>query len=307
MSSGGLMNGTEKGRLLLIANPAAGKRAMERRFDEVCGIFESGGYSVTAVLTSAPGEAESIAFGQAAGHDLIVSAGGDGTLYQVLNGMLRAGLDLPIGHIPCGSTNEFASAHKLPARITEAAKRILEGGERRVNVGKFGERYFLGTAAFGAFSWMGYATDQSKKNRYGYSAYVMEGLRGLKRNGPHHVRVIADGEAHEGDYLFGAVCATDELSRRVRFGRDRDVPNPKALELLLVRDIKHFSDAGSVIRSLSTGEYDDSALFFARADEIVIENEPGLIWSIGGESSGEFASVGIGAVKDGLRILGAGK
>ena len=292
-------------KLLLIANPAAGKRAMAQKLPQVSEIFSAAGCTVTEAVTSAPGEEEDIAFRLASQHDIIVSAGGDGTLYQILNGMLRAGADLPIGHIPCGSTNEFASAHGMPKSITEAARRIVDGGEKTVDLGIFGGRYFLGTAAFGAFSWMGYSTDQSMKNRFGYSAYIVEGLKGAKKNGPHHLRITADGVRQEGDYLFGAVCATDELSRRIRRGRDKGLTEKKALELLLVRNIRRVSDAGSIIRSLATGEYGDSALFFPRADEITIENEPGLLWSIGGESSGEFDRADIGALKNGLRIRGA--
>ena len=294
-------------KLLLIANPAAGKRAMEQRLSQVAEVFENGGYEVTAAVTSHPGDAEQIAYSRASGFDLIVSAGGDGTLYQILNGMLRAGCDIPIGHIPCGSTNEFASAHKMPRNVIKAAKRILAGGERTTDVGIFGGRYFLGTAAFGAFSWMGYATDQKKKNRFGYSAYVVEGLKGVKRNGPHHVRVTADGNVHEEDYLFGAVCATNELSRRVGRGRDKDASSQGAIELLLVKNIRRVSDVLSIIRSLITGKYERSALLFARANDILIENEPGLIWSIGGESSGEFETAKVGVLKDGLRIRGARK
>ena len=297
----------KEGRLLIIANPAAGKRAMEKRLPQVIEFFENSGYEVASAVTSHPGEAEQIAYSRASGFDMIVSAGGDGTLYQILNGMLRAGRDIPVGHIPCGSTNEFASAHKLPKRIMKAAKRIVSCGERTTDVGIFGERYFLGTAAFGAFSWMGYATDQNKKNRFGYSAYVVEGLKGIKKNGPHHVRITADGAVHEGDYLFGAVCATNELSRRVRIGRDKGAAPQGALELLLVKNIRRVSDVLSIIRSLITGRYERSALLFARANEITIENEPGLIWSIGGESSGEFEKAAIGVKKNGLRIRGAKK
>ncbi len=301
------MSGLEGKRLLLIVNPAAGKAVITRRLPRVEEIFEEAGCILTERITSAPGEEEELAYSLAPQHDMIVSAGGDGTLYRILNGMLRAGCDLPIGHIPCGSTNEFASAHGLHGSPERAARRIAEGGEITVDVGIFGERYFLGTAAFGAFSWMGYTTDQSMKNRFGYSAYIAEGLRGMKRNGPHHLIITADGVVYEGDYLFGAVCATDELSRRVRFGRDRHGVKTGELELLLVKSIKNISDAGSVVRSLATGKYDDSALLFARANEITVENEPGLLWSIGGESSGEFRTASIRALKNGLRIRGASK
>lgn len=294
-------------RLLLIVNPAAGRGSIIDKLAQVEAVFQSAGCLITKRVTEAPDDAEELAFSLAAEHDIIVSAGGDGTLYQIINGMLRSGENRPIGHIPCGSTNEFASAHGIPKRAEQAAERIVSGGEITVDVGRFGERYFIGTAAFGAFSWMGYSTDQSMKNRLGYSAYILEGFKGMKKNGPHHVKVIADGMVHEGNYLFGAVCATDELSRRVRLGKNKDTERPRALELLLVRRIKRLSDAGSIVRSLYTGEYEDSALLFARADEITIENEPGLIWSIGGESSGEFDKVKVSALKNCLRIRGAAK
>ncbi|MCR5808743.1 MAG: hypothetical protein K6G56_04200 [Clostridiales bacterium] len=297
----------ESKKLLLIANPAAGMRGVEQSLPAVKEIFREGGFEVSVFMTGAPGDAEDIAFREAPSHDLIVCAGGDGTLYQIINGMIRSGSNVPVGYIPCGSTNEFAAAHGIPRIKTEAAKRILEGGEIKVDVGIFGERYFVGTAAFGAFSWMGYSTDQSKKNRLGYTAYIIEGIRGLKRNRPHHLRITADGKLYEGDFIFGAVCATRELSKRIHPKKEKGAEEQPPLELLLVNEVKSLSDGGSIVKSLSTGTYEHSALTFVRAREILIENEEGLIWSIGGESSGEFITANIGVLRGGLTIRGAKK
>lgn len=293
-------------RLLLIANPAAGRRSASQSLPRIVALFEEGGCSATVFVTEGPGDAERVAFEQAASHDLIVCAGGDGTLYEIINGLMRSGKDLPVGYIPCGSTNEFAAAHGLPKSVKAAVSRILSGEEAEVGVGVFGERYFVGTAAFGAFSWMGWSTDQEKKNRFGYSAYVIEGLKGFKKNGPHALRIKADGRVFEGRFIFGAVCATHELSKRIHPRKQKE-GEPRPLELLLVNEVRSVAAGGSIVRSLSTGTYEHSALTFVRANEIEIENEEGLIWSIGGESSGEFKRAAVMAAAKKLRVLGARK
>lgn len=100
-------------RLLLILNPCSGKKRANRALAEIVSIFNRGGYDVTVYTTAARGDATQVAASRCREFDCVVCAGGDGTFNEVVSGVYAAGSDTPIGYIPAGSTNDFASSMHL--------------------------------------------------------------------------------------------------------------------------------------------------------------------------------------------------
>ena len=100
-------------RLLLILNPCSGKKRANRALAEIVSIFNRGGYDVTVYTTAARGDATQVAAFRCREFDCVVCAGGDGTFNEVVSGVYAAGSDTPIGYIPAGSTNDFASSMHL--------------------------------------------------------------------------------------------------------------------------------------------------------------------------------------------------
>ncbi len=90
--------------LIFIVNPVAGRKTIQKAIPASVRIFMDAGYLVTTMVTSQKGEAAAFAHRYGADHDLVVAAGGDGTLNEVTSGMLRGNLRIPLGYIPCGST-----------------------------------------------------------------------------------------------------------------------------------------------------------------------------------------------------------
>ena len=126
--------------MLFIVNPVAGQRKVNRFLPEIISIFNGGGYEVTIYTTAGSGSAAEIVRGRASDHDIVVCAGGDGTLNETINGVLLSGIDVPIGYIPAGSTNDFAASLALPGNIPQAAQAIVEGEPVRYDVGQFADR-----------------------------------------------------------------------------------------------------------------------------------------------------------------------
>ena len=145
-------------KLLLLVNPNAGQRKVNKTLTDIIGIFNEGGYEVTVFLTTGPGSGTRIVQARAADYDLLVCAGGDGTLNETITGLLRADADRPIGYIPCGSTNDFASTLKLSMDTVQASKDIMLGKPIPYDVGRWGDRYFVYIASFGAFTRVSYTT-----------------------------------------------------------------------------------------------------------------------------------------------------
>ena len=191
-------------RLLLIINPCAGTKRIVRYLPEIIDLFRRHGFENTVYLTVAQADATEIVRERGADFDRIVCCGGDGTFNEVLTGMLSAGLHVPIGYIPCGSTNDFANSLHLPRSITKAARCTVEGEQIALDVGQFGDRYFSYVASFGAFARTSYSTPQNVKNALGHLAYILQGISDLPSIRPIHMKVEAEDHVFEDDYITSA-------------------------------------------------------------------------------------------------------
>ncbi|MBQ5841409.1 MAG: YegS/Rv2252/BmrU family lipid kinase, partial [Clostridia bacterium] len=222
-------------RLLLIMNPYAGKRMGRRYLADILEKFCRGGYIPTVFMTTEQGQGRLLAAQYGREADVVVCVGGDGTFNEVVSGLLENGLDVPIGYIPCGSTNDFAGSIGLPRDLLKAADVMLEGAPRTYDVGQFGNRYFTYIASFGAFTRASYATPQNTKNVLGHLAYVLEGLKDLPSLRPWHLRFETEDAIFEGDYIFGAVSNSTSVGGILTLDPTRVDMNDGLLELLLVR------------------------------------------------------------------------
>ena len=191
-------------KMLFILNPIAGLKKANRALADILNIFNRADFAVQVHITAGAQDATLAVktFGQ--DKDLIVCCGGDGTLNEVITGLLDAELDIPIGYIPTGSTNDFANSLKLPSDPLAAAKQIVKGTPQQFDIGKFEDRYFSYVASFGAFTKASYATPQSVKNALGHTAYLLEGISELSLIRKLHIYLELDGETIEDDFLFGA-------------------------------------------------------------------------------------------------------
>lgn len=150
-------------KLLLIINPVSGRRTSLRFLPDIIKIFSEGDYAVTVFPTGKSGDATQFAQLYGSEFDLIVCIGGDGTLNEVITGIIRGDCRTPLGYIPSGSTNDFAACHGISSDMLEAAQNIISGKPKKIDIGKFGDQYFSYVAAFGAFSWLSYTTPQNLK------------------------------------------------------------------------------------------------------------------------------------------------
>lgn len=288
-------------RALLIINPVSGRRFIIRFVTKIVRRLMDAGYLVTAVTTGAKGDAT--AFARDLGpFDLVVCAGGDGTLHETVGGLLLADNSVPVGYIPCGSTNDFAVTHGIPILIPEAIQRAAMGSVRRFDVGRFGEAHFLNTAAFGAFSWMAYTTDQTRKNVLGLTAYVLDAAKELPRLKPRHMRINVDGVTYEGDYLVGAICNCTSVLGIVSLPEGFVDTCDGMLEVFLIHFPRTLPELESIVRSLVFGTFSSPMLTLTQGREITVSSDEPCIWSLDGESSGEITRASVSAVPGFLQM-----
>ena len=186
-------------------NPYAGTRKGTKALADIIAIFNRAGYEVITYMTAGPGDCARVVAKLAAQVDLVVCAGGDGTFNETVNGILESGCDTPVGYIPCGSTNDFASSLQLPTNPVKAAQAIMDGDVTRYDIGKFGDRYFSYVASFGAFTKTSYTTPQSVKNALGHTAYLLSSVQELSQIRKEHLLIETGDQVIEDDFIFGAI------------------------------------------------------------------------------------------------------
>ena len=289
-------------RLMLIYNPKAGRGLFVQSLPAIIDIFVKGGYRVETWPTQAQGDAvdKVAAFGEEA--DMIVAAGGDGTLDEVIEGMFRANINKPLGYIPVGSTNDFAGSLSLENNARIAARSIIKGEARPVDIARFGEEHFVYVAAFGAFTDVAYSTNQDMKNAIGHAAYMVEATKRLMDLKPVHMRIEADNRVIEDDFLVG-MCTNSRSVGGIKNITGKDVTlNDGLFELTLVHNPSNVFDLQEIVTSLLSG-VPSPHVDLIKADRFVFDSEADIPWTLDGEFGGTQKHVEITVLRQALNLI----
>lgn len=273
-------------KIFLIVNPVSGKlKARSSLFDIVQTLSEGSEFPPTVAMTEYKGHAEKLAaIAVAGGYDRIICCGGDGTLNEVINGVLKSKKHVKLGYIPAGSTNDFASGIGISADLPVAAINAIEGKDTMLDVGCFnGERYFSYIASFGIFTASSYTAQQDVKNVLGHFAYVLEGIKDLTTIQPIHVKCEADGEVIEGDYIFGAVANTFRIGGIVKLSKNTVKLNDGVFELVLVKVPKNLNEFNKIAAAVASSKFDGDMFVFRKVEKLSMELPSGTVWSVDGE------------------------
>ena len=271
-------------KMLFIMNPISGQKKAAKFLPEIISLFNRADYEVITYLTGCQGDATRMAALRGGDVDIVVCCGGDGTFNETITGLLENDIQVPVGYIPSGSTNDLANSLKLSSNPLKAAQDILEGTPAVYDVGKFGGRYFSYVASFGAFTQTSYTTPQSIKNLLGHTAYVLSGISELSQIRKEHVRMEIDGEIVEDDFLFGAISNSTSVGGVLTL--DPKVVNMSdgLLEILLVRAPHNLTEITECLQAFQAQDYNNCAMVtFRSARRVRILANPSMLWTLDGE------------------------
>lgn len=275
---------TEMKQMLLLLNPVLGRRLSMYYINDIARIFTENGYLVTFYPTGYSGEVTEFIRENGARFDAITIVGGDGTLNEAIAGEVAADLNIPLGYIPSGSTNDFANCHHIPSDMLEAARTAIGHKIETMDIGLFNGRPFAYVAAFGAYSWLSYTTPQNLKNILGHSAYILNVVPDLTKLKPEHLLVTADGRELEGDYIFGAICNSTSMGGILTLPESLVDTADGKFELVLIRPPADIPDFQELLRSVITLDYEGSSLIdFLHVSDIRIECPTKPEWALDGE------------------------
>lgn len=282
-------------KLYFISNLQSGKNAIRAKLASVIDIFTAAGYEVTVRTTQAPKDATAAAeYACLNGtYDLIVCSGGDGTLNEVVQGLMYSGKPLPIGYIPCGSTNDFGRSLRIPTNVEAAAKQIVDSTPFSCDIGVFDNRYFLYVAAFGAFVETVYETSQNAKNVLGHLAYILHAVTLVPSVHALKMKIEANGTVYEGEFLFGMISNTASVGGTLKL-KDFRLDDGK-FEVVLIRKPAHMIELQGIISQLLSidEEVDSKYIEYFRASKLHIISNEEIPWTLDGEYGGESCETDI--------------
>jgi YegS/Rv2252/BmrU family lipid kinase len=237
-------------KLLFIFNPAAGRGRIKGKLYEIVDAFVKYGYRVHMYPTQQKGDATALIMTDNEPYDLLVCAGGDGTLNEVVSGQMLAGRSVPIGYIPAGSMNDVGHSFKISRNIMSAVGDILNGKPFAMDIGRFNDKYFVYVAAFGAFTDIPYTTSQKNKNMIGNLSYYLEGIKKLSELKEKHVKIQYDDKVVDDRFIVGLVTNSLYIGGFKNINNEKTSLNDGLLEMLLIMIPKNIYDLQAIIGSL---------------------------------------------------------
>lgn len=284
-------------KAVFLYNHRSGKGRIERNVERVCAIFREAAYDIEAV----PIDFEANPFDGREEIDLMVVAGGDGTINFALNAMKRKGLDIPIGVIPAGTANDFARALGMSDKPLEAARQIAFGSIERVDCGRVNDRYFVNVLSFGIFTTTSQHTSDTSKHLIGKLAYLIEGVREFRSMHAVPLEVVADDETFDLDSLIVLVF-NGETAGGLRLARNASIRDG-LFDCLMLEKKNVIRSTEAMIRYLLGGNPRIvRRLQVRRLDIRSTINEP---TDVDGQKGAEFP-LHIECLPGGLRVMTAG-
>lgn len=273
-------------KLLIITNPRSGKAKIKNDLLKIVQIFSDADFDVTVYPTKRQGDAtlkaQSLNDGE---YDRIVVCGGDGTLNEVITGVMNKKLKCTLGYIPYGTLNEWSSGLKISRNPAIAASDIVTGVEADLDIGKFDDKYFSYTASFGAFTEASYSAPQEIKNVLGQAAYFFEGIKSLSNIKPIHLKFKCNEREIDDDFLFGAISNSMSVGGIVKFNDTVVKLNDGKFEVLLIKNPTTILQFQSIVDGILRKDLSRDGIEFFHTDKITITGGANVPWTLDGEFS----------------------
>ena len=292
---------------LMLVNPVAGMIRIKTELFNLMKIFTDAGYETTVMFTRADGTTPDLVEKEAPGRDLIVCCGGDGTLNEVIGGLIRLEYEKrpPLFYYACGSTNDFATTLKLPRTPNGIKQSIAAARTIDLDVGLMNEsRNFSYIAAFGIFTKASYSPDHKTKNAIGHLAYILKAAEELGNlRDSYHTVIDYDGGRIEGDYAMVAVSNSTSAGGVLRLKENEVSLSDGVLELLLIKAVPDAGATMAVVDKLLKQQYDGDSVSLIHTSRAHISCDKNPPWTIDGEFGGNVGEAEIKCLKGAVKLI----
>ncbi len=290
-------------KALLIVNFYSGMGRAKAVLPDVIDILSKGGFLCTVYLTK--NKAATIATAKEAHkeYDTVIAVGGDGTLSEVVNGIMTGEKNIPVGYIPTGSTNDMARSLGISTNSREAAEVITAFSTRKYDVGVFNDRYFTYIAATGAFTKVSYATSQSLKNALGHLAYVLEGIKSVSEIEKTRINGSTDQGSFDGEFLFCSISNATSVGGVIQLTPGTVLFNDGLFELCLIAAPKTGQEMMQLVGDIMQSNFENKLITMKKISRGDLTIPSATYWTLDGEDGGKQRTVSFSISKRKLLLL----
>lgn len=294
-----------KKKLLFVYNPYSGKEKIKARLSDIIESFVSEEYEITIYSTRAKGDATNLVYEccQQTEYDVVACSGGDGTLNEVVSGIMRLEKKPKVGYIPSGTTNDFATSLKIHKDMIKAAETIGSGHVFQCDIGAINERFFTYVVGFGAFTEVSYETSQAAKNTLGRLAYILEGAKRLTSLKSYHIVLEYEGNVIEDDFIYGMISNSESVGGFKLMGKREVTLDDGRFEIFMIRMPKNLIELQVIINSLLMEKENDKFIFTASTDKVTLHSSESISLSVDGEYGGSYQDIQITNYKKAIDFL----
>ncbi|MBS5111262.1 MAG: diacylglycerol kinase family lipid kinase [Coprobacillus cateniformis] len=293
-------------RCLFIVNPSSGTKTIQKRLDKIIGqmVLQQIVNHVDVFYTQKKNDAyHRCLVLDPNDYDFIVSVGGDGTVNEIISGMIEKKLEIPLAILPGGTVNDFANHLSLPSTSRQFIQMLKDFHTIKVDVGKVNNGYFANVIAGGMFSDISFQVSKTDKERFGPLAYYVNGIRQLptQLHTSLHLKVKTENEEFEEDARLFMITNTSQV------GGFKDI-TPHAsiqdgqLDLLIIKKCSA-TDMISLFKDYKLNAHEKSPFIrYIQAKEMTIECDKDIIYDVDGEEGTTFP-IHVTVAKHALNII----
>ncbi|MBO4358788.1 MAG: YegS/Rv2252/BmrU family lipid kinase [Erysipelotrichaceae bacterium] len=287
-------------KLLMLINAKSGLKNSKARLLDVIDVFCRNGYTVTTYVTQKPNDAYGYMMRTRVKYDVVCVFGGDGTMNEVTNALMKKEHKPLLGYFPSGTMNDFGSNFDLGTDFRQIAERICEGNVREFDVGRFNDRYFNYVAAFGAMCDVPFTTDRNAKEILGNIAYILEGISKLSNIRSNKVRYTVNGKEYSKDVLFGLIYSGNRVAGMELETRKRASIDDGSFNILIVDYVPSIFEVPDIFTTLIQNK---KYIHSYRSNAIRLEFEDDVVWTLDGEEAKIKDIADISMMSRALKIL----
>ncbi|MEY2192165.1 diacylglycerol kinase [Neobacillus sp. BF23-41] len=273
-------------RARLIYNPTSGREILKRNLPEILQKLEIAGYEASCHATTGAGDAtEAARLAVERQYDIVIAAGGDGTIHEVVNGLAEQDYRPKLGIIPAGTTNDFARALHIPRDIGPAVDIITKGELIPVDIGRINDRYFINIAGGGRITELTYEVPSKLKTMLGQLAYYLKGMEMLPSIKPSEVSIEYDGKLFEGEAMLFLVGLTNSIGGFEKLAPDSSI-NDGLFSLLILKKTNLAEFIRIATLALRGEHVNDPNIIYTQANRIKVQAVDKVQLNLDGEFGG---------------------
>lgn len=274
-------------KVLVLINPNSGKKNSKESVLDALNVFSANNYQMEIYLSQKPMDVTRYIEENGERFDVVAVFGGDGTLNEATNGLMKLKHKPVISYFPTGTMNDFGTNFGLTNDMKQCATVACVGNIESFDVGKMNSRYFNYVAGFGAFCNVSYETKQELKKQIGNLAYIIKAIHEIPNLHPYHVKMNLDGKIFEKDLMFGLIINGNRVAGFEMVEQADNTFKDGLFDIILVEHTPNPLELYNYPLGVLHPELNMKYVERYQAKSIIIESQEKLAWTLDGEEGEE--------------------